>query len=417
MKEMKLPEGWKVEKLDTLFLDKFTGDWGSSDEENKGIFVIRTTNFTNNGKLNLDGVVTRCIDNKVIKRKKLQFGDIILEKSGGSDNQPVGRVIYFDKTDGIYICNNFTHVLRVNKKKAVPKYVMYFLLDVHKKGITKYFQNKTTGIRNLQMKRYLGLDIVLPPQEIQKKIVKALEKAEEILKKRKEVINLLDELVKSRFIEVFEEPEKNDRGWEVAELGKYLNVLTDYHSNGSYETLRDNVTLLDTPDYALMVRTTDLENHNFEKDVKYIDEHAYNHLKKSKVFGGEIIINKIGSAGKIYLMPFLNRPVSLAMNQFLLRFDENKVNHVFIYNLLLTPYMKVKIKEKVRGAVTKTITKDAIREIKIMVPPIQLQNQFADFVKQVDKLKFEMQKSLKKMENNFNSLIQRAFKGELFKRF
>ena len=388
MKEMKLPEGWKVEKLDTLFLDKFTGDWGSSDEENKGIFVIRTTNFTNNGKLNLDGVVTRCIDNKVIKRKKLQFGDIILEKSGGSDNQPVGRVIYFDKTDGIYICNNFTHVLRVNKKKAVPKYVMYFLLDVHKKGITKYFQNKTTGIRNLQMKRYLGLDIVLPPQEIQKKIVKALEKAEEILKKRKEVINLLDELVKSRFIEVFEEPEKNDRGWEVAELGKYLNVLTDYHSNGSYETLRDNVTLLDTPDYALMVRTTDLENHNFEKDVKYIDEHAYNHLKKSKVFGGEIIINKIGSAGKIYLMPFLNRPVSLAMNQFLLRFDENKVNHVFIYNLLLTPYMKVKIKEKVRGAVTKTITKDAIREIKIMVPPIQLQNQFADFVKQVDKLKF-----------------------------
>ncbi|WP_278382443.1 restriction endonuclease subunit S, partial [Clostridium tyrobutyricum] len=202
MKEMKLPEGWKVEKLDTLFLDKFTGDWGSSDEENKGIFVIRTTNFTNNGKLNLDGVVTRCIDNKVIKRKKLQFGDIILEKSGGSDNQPVGRVIYFDKTDGIYICNNFTHVLRVNKKKAVPKYVMYFLLDVHKKGITKYFQNKTTGIRNLQMKRYLGLDIVLPPQEIQKKIVKALEKAEEILKKRKEVINLLDELVKSRFIEV-----------------------------------------------------------------------------------------------------------------------------------------------------------------------------------------------------------------------
>jgi type I restriction enzyme S subunit len=415
MKEMKLPEGWKVEKLDTLFLDKFTGDWGSSDEENKGIFVIRTTNFTNNGKLNLDGVVTRCIDNKVIKRKKLQFGDIILEKSGGSDNQPVGRVIYFDKTDGIYICNNFTHVLRVNKKKAVPKYVMYFLLDVHKKGITKYFQNKTTGIRNLQMKRYLGLDIVLPPQEIQKKIVKALEKAEEILKKRKEVINLLDELVKSRFIEVFEEPEKNDRGWEVAELGKYLNVLTDYHSNGSYETLRDNVTLLDTPDYALMVRTTDLENHNFEKDVKYIDEHAYNHLKKSKVFGGEIIINKIGSAGKIYLMPFLNRPVSLAMNQFLLRFDENKVNHVFIYNLLLTPYMKVKIKEKVRGAVTKTITKDAIREIKIMVPPIQLQNQFADFVKQVDKLKFEMQKSLKKMENNFNSLIQRAFKGELFK--
>ena len=84
-------------------------------------------------------------------------------------------------------------------------------------------------------------------------------------------------------------------------------------------------------------------------------------------------------------MPFLNKPVSLAMNQFLLRFDQNKVNHIFLYNLLSTPYMEIKIKEKVRGAVTKTITKDAIRKINIIVPPIEVQNQFADFVKQVDK--------------------------------
>lgn len=195
-------------------------------------------------------------------------------------------------------------------------------------------------------------------------------------------------MYKSKFIEMFGDPANNPKGWKVDKIDEYLNVLTDYHSNGSYKDLRDNVTLLDSPNYALMVRTTDLENNNFEKDVKYIDEHAYNHLEKSKVFGGEIIINKIGSAGKVYLMPFLNRPVSLAMNQFLLRFNEEKINHIFIYNLLLTPYMESKIKEKVRGAVTKTITKDAIREINAIVPPIELQNQFADFVKQVDKLKF-----------------------------
>lgn len=191
---------------------------------------------------------------------------------------------------------------------------------------------------------------------------------------------------------MFGNPYKNEKGWEIAEIGKYLNILTDYHSNGSYETLRDNVTLLDIPSYALMVRTTDLENNNFENEVKYIDEHAYNHLEKSKVFGGEIIINKIGSAGKVYLMPYLNRPVSLAMNQFLLRFDEEKVNHIFLYNLLLTPYMQSKIKEKVRGAVTKTITKDAIREINIIVPPISLQKEFVEFVKQVDKLKLKWEK-------------------------
>ncbi len=280
----------------------------------------------------------------------------------------------------------------------------------------KYLRDKCTGatIPHISKNSLEELKIPILELEEQLKIVNIINCSQKLIDKRKEQIGLLDELVKSRFIEMFGDPSKNEKGWEVSEIGKYLNILTDYHSNGSYETLRDNVTLLDIPSYALMVRTTDLENNNFKDGVKYIDEHAYNHLEKSKVFGGEIIINKIGSAGKVYLMPFLNRPVSLAMNQFLLRFDENKVNHIFLYNLLSTPYMVIKINEKVRGAVTKTITKDAIREINIIVPPVELQNQFVDFVKQVDKLKFEMEKSLKELEDNFNSLMQKAFKGELF---
>lgn len=289
------------------------------------------------------------------------------------------------------------------------KYLYYYLYN---RGL----QDTISGSAQPQITR-IGLskvEVDYPQFNIQQKIVKSLDKAQELINKRKEQIEALDELVKSQFIEMFGNPYKNEKGWEIAEIGKYLNILTDYHSNGSYETLRDNVTLLDTPSYALMVRTTDLENNNFENEVKYIDEHAYNHLEKSKVFGGEIIINKIGSAGKVYLMPYLNRPVSLAMNQFLLRFDEEKVNHIFLYNLLLTPYMESKVKEKVRGAVTKTITKDAIREINIIVPPISLQKEFVEFVKQIDKLKFEMEKSLKELEDNFNSLMQKAFKGELF---
>lgn len=299
----------------------------------------------------------------------------------------------------------------VPNNKFIPKYIFYYLRSIRQKILHDSYGGAQKHISQGYVK---DIEVLLPSLEMQKKIVNVLELTEKTLEKRKEAIRLLDELVKSQFIEMFGNPYKNEKGWEIAEIGKYLNILTDYHSNGSYETLRDNVTLLDTPSYALMVRTTDLENNNFENEVKYIDEHAYNHLEKSKVFGGEIIINKIGSAGKVYLMPYLNRPVSLAMNQFLLRFDEEKVNHIFLYNLLLTPYMESKIKEKVRGAVTKTITKDAIREINIIVPPISLQKEFVEFVKQVDKLKFKMEESLKELENNFNSLMQKAFTGELF---
>ena len=304
--------------------------------------------------------------------------------------------------------NNHAHVLRAKENLNI-KYLSYYL---NYNDLSSSITGTTRG--KLTKSALSRIEVLLPELEKQNAMGEILDKAQDLINKRKEQIEALDELVKSKFIEMFGNPSKNEKGWEISEIGKYLEVLTDYHSNGSYETLRDNVTLLDTPSYALMVRTTDLENNNFENDVKYIDEHAYNHLEKSKIFGGEIIINKIGSAGKVYLMPYLNRPVSLAMNQFLLRFNQEKVNHIFLYNLLLTPYMESKIKEKVRGAVTKTITKDAVREVSVIVPPIELQNKFVEFVNQLDKMKLKMEKSLKELEDNFNSLMQKAFKGDLF---
>jgi len=102
------------------------------------------------------------------------------------------------------------------------------------------------------------------------------------------------------------------------EFGEMIAVLTDYHANGSYINLRQHVSLLDQIDFAYMVRSTDLENDNYDENVKYVDQHAYNFLNKSKVFGDEILINKIGSAGKVYLMPKLDMPCSLGMNLFLI---------------------------------------------------------------------------------------------------
>ena len=181
-------------------------------------------------------------------------------------------------------------------------------------------------------------------------------------------------------------------------MSEYLVTLTDFSANGSYETLDSQVIMYDEPNYAYMVRTTDLEKNDFYQNVKYIDENAYNLLAKSKIYGNEIIMNKIGSAGKVYLMPCLNRPVSLGRNAFLMRFN-NQVNITYIFYQLTSEYGKKEIGQYVRGAVTKTITKDDVRAVKIIVPPITLQNRFADFVKQIDKSSFVMQKDLEKLEN------------------
>ena len=175
--------------------------------------------------------------------------------------------------------------------------------------------------------------------------------------------------------------------YPIAPLGKYMTTLVDFNANGSYEKLDSNVVMYDEPNYAWMVRTTDLESANYI-DVKYIDKKAYELLSKSKIFGNELIMSKIGSAGKIYLMPKINKPASLGRNAFMMRFDEAKVNMKYLFQMLSTDFGTSDIMGRTRGAVTKTITKDETRSIKYIDAPIELQNEFASFVEQIDKSKF-----------------------------
>lgn len=281
--------------------------------------------------------------------------------------------------------------------------------------IKEQLLNRAVGaaLQNISMGIVKDLEIPLPSLNTQQKIAAILDKADELRQYNKQLIAKYDALTQSLFLDMFGDPFKNNKKWEMNSFGHYITVLTDYHANGSYESLKEVVELKDERDFALMVRTTDLEKNNFDNDVKYITEEAYNYLTKSKVFGNEIIINKIGSAGNVYLMPALNRPVSLGMNAFLLRFNENQLNVLFTYFLLKTKYCESEIQKRVKGAVTKTIRKDAIREIPIIVPPIALQNQFAERVQLIETQKQQAQEALAKSELLFQGLLQQAFNGEL----
>lgn len=288
-------------------------------------------------------------------------------------------------------------------------YLKYWL-DYSKDTLLK--KARGVALQNISATIVKDFDILLPSIEDQKRIVQILDAADALRQKRKKVIKLLDDYLKSVFLEMFGDLSKNEKKWKLFEFENYVDLLTDYHANGSYEILRENVRLFSEPNYALMVRTTDLENDNYTNDVNYIDEHAYNFLSKSKVFGGEIIINKIGSAGKIYLMPKLNRPVSLGMNAFLLRFKDG-VNVNFIYYLLTSAYGKAIIQKKVKGAVTKTIRKDAVKSL--LVPDISpdLQNKFSVIFEKTESIKQKMLIQSQELETSFQALMQKAFKGEL----
>lgn len=191
-------------KLGEVFECQITGEWGTECPENEsGIKVLRTTNFTSDGVINYTSIVERNISESKVEKKKLQFEDIILEKSGGTEKTPVGRVVYCDKTidKDVYLCNNFTQAMRVNKRIALPRYIFYYMWFCHYSGKTELLQNKTTGIRNLQVKAYMNEEIELPSLEQQKKIVDRLDKIGVCINNRKLQLENLDMLVKSRFVD------------------------------------------------------------------------------------------------------------------------------------------------------------------------------------------------------------------------
>ncbi|WP_290460880.1 restriction endonuclease subunit S [Bacteroides caecimuris] len=184
-------------KLEDLISDTFPGEWGSEPISENAIKVIRTTNFTNEGYLDLTDVVTRDIEPKKVVRKKLKQGDTILERSGGTKDNPVGRVVFFDEI-GDYLPNNFTQVLRP-KESVNPVYLFYALYNSYNlnKAAMRAMASQTTGIQNLSMSDFMAKSIVLPSRDEQNKFEQIYRQADKSKFELKQCIEHIDKVIKS----------------------------------------------------------------------------------------------------------------------------------------------------------------------------------------------------------------------------
>lgn len=146
------------------------GEWGGDDIDGNGTPVLRTTNFTDAGYVDYRDVATRSIDPKKVAQKAIQTGDILIEKSGGSVDKPVGRVVFFEGEGGKYLNNNFTARLHLNGSFDLGQLYTFFFMHVNYwSGGTELYEGKTTGIHNLRLGDYLqNTRIPLAPIELQK---------------------------------------------------------------------------------------------------------------------------------------------------------------------------------------------------------------------------------------------------------
>jgi len=146
---------------DKKYFHTINGLWTGKSEKRVSCAVLRNTNFRNDGKLSFDDVAQIDVDAPELSKKLLKRNDILLEKSGGGPNTPVGRVALFTGEDNKYSFSNFCSRIRVINDELLPEYAFYFLFGLHINGKTEKLQTNTTNIRNLIGRKYFALKIPL----------------------------------------------------------------------------------------------------------------------------------------------------------------------------------------------------------------------------------------------------------------
>lgn len=383
-----------------------SGEWGSDDETGNGIPVLRTTNFTNIGVVNFDNVVTRTITKKNIDKKFLRKGDIIIEKSGGSDKQPVGRVIYFDGEENTYLFNNFTGLLRVkDTDKWKPKYIFYSLYHNYIIGGTKAFENKTTGLHNLKTDRFVSnFNVSDYSIEKQKEIVSTLDTLQSIITHRRTQLEKLDLLVKARFVEMFGDTEVNSNDFPIKKL---CDVCTVSSSKRIYQEEQSSSGV---PFLRISNLVELIDNDKFGSDL-FIPEEKYNELLENGLVPqkGDILVTSRGTLGKCYIVRDNDRfYFQDGMISWLYDIDKS-ITPLYLTLLFDTRDIKRQIDNIQSGSTVAYLSITMLKKLDIVVPPIELQQQFADFVKQVDKSKVAVQKALDEAQLLFDSLMQEYF--------
>ena len=362
--------------------------------ENDGINFVKIESVDENGNFvceKFDHISDEC--HEKLKRSQLQENDILFSIAGA-----IGRTAIVTKDILPANTNQALAIIRIPQGAINYSFLLYILQS---SVVLEQAEKKKQGVAQLNLSLKDIGDFIIPdiPLEEQRCIVDSLDKVSNLISLRKQQLSKLDELVKSQFIEMFGSTILNPFGWKKDNLGAVCDVRDGTHDSPQYyETgyplvTSKNVTggKIDLTDCSLIC----------EADYKKINE-------RSKVDMGDIIMPMIGTVGKPVIVDI--EPSFAIKNVSLIKFEaDSRVLNIYIRALLQSDYFDDAILSKVRGGTQKFISLGDIRKLEVLVPPMELQEQFAVFVEQIDKLKLAIQKSLNQLETLKKSLMQKYF--------
>ena len=287
-------------------------------------------------------------------------------------------------------------ILKAVKDKADIKYLYYkmqtikFEAEQHKRyWISKYSQ----------------IEIPLPPLATQQRIAAILDQADDIIQNNRAIVQKYDALTQSLFLDMFGDPVKNEKGWEKDILGNHCSKI-QIGPFGSQLHLSDYV-----ENGIPLVNPTNIKKDFIDyNNSVMITEDKYNSLPNYHLKNNDIIMSRRGDLSKIGIV---NKEKSFCGTGSLFLRLKRTLNPLFCYFMLSHKSTIDVLYEKAQGITMPNLNKKIIINTSIYIPPINLQNQFAERVAMIEAQKQQAQLELAKSEELFQSLLQRAFNGEL----
>ena len=333
--------------------------------------------------------------NKIIRKNTLIIGM-------GSNQIDIGVLV----DDKIYSVSPAYTTYKI--KNCNSKYVEY-LFEILNRQISDMFM--IIGARqgkSVDKEGLLNYIIKLPPLEEQRKIVNKINLINDIINR----LNTKKEEYRKLYKKILEKIFENVENKKKVRLETIIKEMADIGSNGSNESVSKHLNMKDEEDYAIMVRTSNLSNNDFRRNIKFISKDSYNYFEKSKLYGNEIIMNKIGSPGKFWMMPDLGRPMSLGLNQILIRTNEN-VKIKYLYYFLKSRYAQKQIRKSISGGVTKSITKGAIKKFLVWIPNENEQKNIIFQMELFERINLLIEDNIKFMEKLKKGIMQKLLTGKV----
>lgn len=304
----------------------------------------------------------------------------------------------------------------INTKLVLPKYFYYVMTLV---DLNKY--NEGTTIPSLRTETLNRLELNIPSLNEQKKILSLLNPIDDKIELNNKINENLEELAKAIFKSWFIDFDNTSYNMIKTQFGLIPDtfnltknkdipiIITDYVANGSFASLKANVTLYQEPNYAYFIRNTDLKSGKFEV---FVDKHSYNFLSKSTLYGEEIIISNVGDVGSVFLCPKLNKPMTLGNNIIMVRAkQENLQYYLYIwFKWFYGQYLMQSIKG---GSAQPKFNKTDFKNLPIFLPTDDLLEKFHKTVKPIFKLIDKKNIENKSLIKFRDTILPKLMNGEI----